>query len=100
MLCYHELILRLISGQLLEKTDWHRFWWLNAPLDDGDPFLDIEEPLVVMTKGRSRGGGPFSPIGFQSSIRRLLSTWKVEDLTDIEERIPSASALVNNTKRQ
>ncbi len=68
-------------------------------LGDEDPFLDIEEPLVVMAKGRPQSGGLFSSIGFQPSIRRLPSAWEVEDLTDIEGRIPSASASVNNTKR-
>ncbi len=69
-------------------------------MGDEDPFLDIEEPLVVMAKGRPRSDGPFSPIGLQPSIRRLPSAWEVENLTDIEGRIPSASAPVNNTKRQ
>jgi len=74
MLYYYELILRLINGQPLKKTDWHRFWWFNIPLNDKNPFFDIEEPLMVIAKGRPRGGGPFSPIGLQPSIQRLPST--------------------------
>ena len=69
-------------------------------MDNGDPFLDIEEPLIIIAKSRPQGGGPFSPIGFQPNIRKLLSVWEVEDLTDIEGRIPSTSVPVNNTKRQ
>jgi len=69
-------------------------------LGDKDLFFDIEKPLIIIAKSRPRDNGPFNPIGFQPSIRKLPSAWKVEDLTDIEGRIPSASTPVNNTKRQ
>jgi hypothetical protein len=106
--CSHDLLARLQSDHadlvVVDKSDWHQFWWLERPLDEEDPYVDIEEPLEVTTsKGRPSGGTAFVNHNhrLQPSVRRRPSTWEVDDVTPVERPTPStAPAAISTAKRR
>lgn len=108
MPCSHDLFRILDTNKAVKKSDFHRFWWLDRSLDEEDPFLRIEEPLeVTSSRGRPRGGGPFSNQqqqqqqrrGTKPSAQRLPSVFEVENADEVTQPPSTAPAVLVGTKR-
>jgi hypothetical protein len=88
----YNLLKRLEVGEVVQKRDFHRFWWLKRNLDEKDEFLGIEEPNVVTrSKGGREGASPSlirliqQPLGTNGTGQRSITlrdnrqplSWKI-----------------------